>query len=363
MRPSLPDSTVLYQALVAKDSQFDGTFFAAVKTTGIFCRPICTARKPKPENVEYFPSVRDALQHGYRPCKICNPLGYSGDAPDWLESLLSDITAAPESRWRDSDLRQRGLEPNRVRRWFKKTHGITFQAYLRSLRIGQAFGRIKYGERVTDAALDSGYESLSGFTDSFKKTTGFAPVESSGRRLILITRIPTPIGPLLAGATDEGICLLEFTDRRMLETQLTRLKQLFKADLLPGSHPLFEPLNRQLEEYFAGHRSIFELPLAANGTAFQQRVWAALMQIPCGETRSYQQQAESIGDPKAVRAVARANGDNRISIIIPCHRVIGKDGSLTGYGGGLERKQFLLNLESRYASKNTPSQAQTRLDF
>jgi len=339
----------MYTALLDKDSTYEGIFFVAVKTTGIFCRPTCTARKPKKKNVEFFPNTHDALLHGYRPCKICHPLGHQGQYPQWLKPLMDEIEQHPELRLKDSDLRERGFDPSRARRWFKKHHGMTFQAYQRTLRISEAFGRIKYGEKVIDTAFESGYDSLSGFSDSFKKTTGFSPNKSPYKNLVVITRLLTPLGPMLAGATDEGICLLEFIDRRMLETQVERLKKTLKAEFIPGVNEHFEPLNQQIEEYFNGTRKEFDLPLVTAGTDFQEKVWRVLQGIPYGATRSYKEQAQRIGNPKAVRAVARANGDNRIAIIIPCHRVIGSDGSLTGYGGGLWRKQYLLDLERKDA--------------
>jgi AraC family transcriptional regulator of adaptative response/methylated-DNA-[protein]-cysteine methyltransferase len=343
---NLPDETTMYEALLNKDSNFEGLFFVGVKSTGIFCRPTCTARKPKKANVEFFPSAREALLNGYRPCKLCHPIGNRGEAPEWLKSIMEEIDNQPDLRLKDSDLKIRGIDPNRVRRWFKKNYGMTFQTYLRTLRISQAFGRIKYGEKVIEAAYESGYESLSGFTESFKKTTGFSPVKSTQNQMIMITRILTPLGPMLAGATDKGICLLEFVDRRMIETQINRLKKLFKAALIPGSNKHFNELNKQIREYFDKKRKEFTIPLAIAGTAFQKQVWSALHVIPYGETRSYKEQAEIIGNPKAIRAVARANGDNRIAIIIPCHRVIGANGELVGYGGGLWRKRYLLNLEA-----------------
>ncbi|UCE57078.1 MAG: methylated-DNA--[protein]-cysteine S-methyltransferase [Desulfobacterales bacterium] len=150
---------------------------------------------------------------------------------------------------------------------------------------------------------------------------------------------------MLAGANEEGICLLEFIDRKMLETQLNRLKKLLKAELIPGSNKHFNELNKQITEYFDGTRKEFTIPLVITGTPFQKKVWSALQAIPYGSTRSYKEQSETIGNPQAIRAVARANGDNRISIIIPCHRVIGANGELVGYGGGLWRKRYLLNLE------------------
>lgn len=341
----LPNRDVMYTATVNRDSTFEGIFFLAVKTTGIFCRPTCTAKKPKQENVEYFASPREALNHGYRPCKICRPMEPFGKTPEWIEGVLKEAVNAPDSGFRDQDLRERGVDPARIRRWFKRHHGITFQAYLRSLRINRAFGQIKHGDRVIHSAFDNGYGSLSGFNESFKKITGFTPSSSEKCRIIHLTRLLTPLGPMFAGASEKGICLLEFTDRRMLETQVMRLCRLLKARFVPGESPFFSELDRELRQYFEGERKNFTVPLDLPGTGFQRQVWGVLQQIPYGKTRTYTQQAAAIGNPRAVRAVAKANGDNRVSIIIPCHRVIAANGELAGYGGGLWRKQYLLNLE------------------
>ncbi len=337
---------IFYSALSRRDSTFEGIFVVAVKTTKVFCRPTCSARMPKRENVEFFSSAHDALSHGYRPCKICKPMEYIGAPPEWLKPLLDEINNAPLVKLKDSHLRERGLDPNRVRYWFKKQHGMTFQGYLRALRIGQAFGRIKQGDKVAETAFESGYQSLSGFTDSFKKTAKFSPSKSPTRQLIQTRRISTPLGPMLAGATEEGICLLEFIDRRMLETQIKRLSKLLNAKFVPGSFRLLDEVSHQLKEYFAGKRKEFSIPLVTPGTSFQKKVWCELQAIPYGSVRSYKEQAEVIGLPKAVRAVAKANGDNNIAIIVPCHRVVGSNGELTGYGGGLWRKEYLLKHES-----------------
>ncbi len=347
----LPDMEIMYRAVKEKDSEFEGIFFVAVKTTGIFCRPGCRAKTPKRENVEFFKTTKESLLHGYRPCKICDPMNYAGDSPDWLKPVFKRIDKDKGERIKDWDLRQMGVDPNRVRRWFKKNHDMTFQAYLRTMRISDAFGRIRHGEKVIDAAYGSGYDSLSGFADTFKKTTGFSPKRSSEKNIIFIARILSPLGPMLAGATEDGICLLEFVDRRMLETQLKRIKKYFKADLVPGESRFFPSLNKELKEYFDGERRDFSTPLSIAGTEFQKKVWNVLMNIPYGETRSYMDQAVAIGNPRSVRAVAGANGFNAIGIIIPCHRVIGSDGKLVGYGGGLWRKKYLLELESGQSKK------------
>lgn len=314
---------IFYSALSRRDSAFEGIFVVGVKTTGVFCRPTCSARMPKRENVEFFSSAREALAHGYRPCKICTPMKYQGTPPDWIKPLLNELTVAPTLKLRDRDLKERGLEPSRVRYWFKKQYGITFQGYLRSMRISQAFGRIKQGGKVADTAFASGYQSLSGFTDSFKKTADFSPSQSPENQLVQTMRIITPLGPMLAGATVDGICLLEFTDRRMLDTEIKRLSKLLNGRFVPGVSKYLEMLNQQLDEYFSGSRKEFGMPLVLPGTTFQKKVWAELQSIPYGTTRSYKEQAEILGSPKAVRAVVKANGDNSIAILVPCHRVVG----------------------------------------
>ncbi len=334
-----------YEALVNKDSTFEGIFICGVKTTGIFCRPTCHARKPKRENVEFFEDVRSALRAGYRPCKVCHPMESYGVFPDWLEPIMERVLNTPGIRLKDYEIRQMDIDPNRLRRWFKKHYSMTFQEYLRLLRLGEAIGQIKLGQSVSGSAFDSGYESLSGFTDGVKKNFGDSPSKIADKQLIVLNRLHTPLGPMVAGATPEGICLLEFVDRRMLETQLKRLKKYLKADIVPGRSPYFEPLQVQLNEYFSGTRKNFDIPLVLPGTEFQKQVWEELQSIPYGDVRTYKEQADHIGNPGAIRAVGKANGDNRIGIIIPCHRVIGSDGSLVGYGGGLERKEYLLKLE------------------
>lgn len=343
----LPSREEMYQALLQRDSQYEGTFIAAIKTTGIFCRPTCRARKPKPENVDYYATVKEALAYGYRACKICHPLQSICHYPNWLSPLMAELDSNPAQRINDSELRHRGYQPERIRRWFNKHLGMTFQAYLRSNRINAALGLIRYQQPVIDAAMATGYESTSGFHHTYKRLTGFSPNRSSEQPMITLTRLDTPLGPMFAATTDEGLCLLEFTDRRMLETQFDRLKRYVGEPLLTGQHPLFKELNQQLTAYFAGELQHFSIPLDMRGTAFQQQVWQQLLSIPYGQTKSYQQQAEALGNPAAVRAVARANGDNRIAIIIPCHRVIGKNGQLTGYGGGIWRKQKLLEIEQQ----------------
>jgi len=334
-----------YKALMKKDPQYEGLFFAAIRTTGIFCRPTCRARKPKKENVEFFQTAKEAMANGYRPCKICHPLEYPDEIIPEIKSLLNEIEQNPSQKITDYKLAERGIDPSRIRRWFIKNHGMTFHAYQRMFRINNALKNIQKGDKVIEAALEAGYESLSGFQHTFKRTISKNPSESKSGNVLSFERISTPLGPMIVIGSDEGIYLLEFTDRRMLETELKQLEKSFKSAILPGTNKHIKALKDQLSEYFDGRRKHFDVPLVIFGTEFQKKAWNALLKIPYGKTRSYKIQAETIGHPKAVRAVGTANGCNRIAIVIPCHRVIGENGKLTGYGGGLWRKQWLLDHE------------------
>jgi len=337
-----------YEALCRRDAGYVGSFWAAIRTTGIFCLPICSARKPKRENVEFFTTAKAALLAGYRPCKVCHPMRLPGEMPSYVEELLKELRAEPTLRLKDHDLRARGIEPAAVRRWFKRHHQMTFHTYQRMLRLNRAYRELSAGKQVTAAAFDAGYESLSGFGEGFRTTFETTPSRGAAKRVIHLSRFTTPLGPMFGCATERGVCLCEFTDRRMLEREFADLRRRLSAVLLPTEdHPHSRQLERELEEYFSGDRREFDVPLDTPTTPFRQRVWDELRTIPYGETRSYAEQAQRIGQPTAIRAVASANGQNRVAIIIPCHRVIGSDGSLTGYAGGLARKQWLLDLEKR----------------
>lgn len=347
---NLPPRDEMVAAFLSRDDAYDGVFFTGVRTTGIFCRPTCTARKPKPENVEFFASARDALFSGYRACLRCKPLDPPGAAPEWVAELLRRVEAEPARRWKDADLEDFGLAPDRVRRWFQQHHGMTFHAFARARRLGEAFTEIREGQPVAETAFAHGYESLSGFNEAFRQMLGTAPRDAEGP-LVVLHRIVTPLGPMVAGATDEAVCFLEFADRRMFERQLRRLRSLLGCVIVPGTNGLTEQLHAELDAYFAGALHTFTVPLVMPGTPFQQAVWAQLRAIPYGGTTSYGAIADAIGQPTAVRAVAQANGANRLAILLPCHRVIGKDGTLSGYGGGVWRKQRLLDLERTHRTK------------
>jgi AraC family transcriptional regulator of adaptative response/methylated-DNA-[protein]-cysteine methyltransferase len=337
----------MYRAMVERDRSFDGSFFGAVRTTGVFCRPGCGARPPRRENVEFFATPGEALRAGYRPCKRCKPLEVAGELPAWVSELFARVESTPE-RIDSRALRRSGVEPARAARWFKEHFGMTFQGYQRVRRVSAALRPLSAGAAVTEAALATGYQSESGFREAFERLFGAPPSAAAGRvAAVRVQWLPTPIGPLLAAARDEGLCLLEFLDRRALRAQVAALRKHVEGAIVPGEHPLLARARRELERYFSGASERFDVPIHAPGTPFQQRVWAALREIPFGETRSYTQLARAIGAPNAVRAVARANGQNRIALVIPCHRVIGADGQLVGYAGGLWRKRWLVDHEAR----------------
>ena len=339
-----------YQALLDRKQGFVGIFFVGVKTTSVFCIATCRARKPKLKNVEFYTSFKEALDNGYRPCKICKPTENANQAPEQVEKAITLVKENPKEKITDFQLSQKEISPEVVRRWFKKNYGMTFQAYQRMYRINNAFQELKQGKNATHTAFDTSYESLSGFGYTFKKLVGKSPIQSKDKDIILINRLTTPLGPMFVCATDNGICLLEFVDRRMLETEFKDLQKLLKANIILGENEHTKQAKKEIKEYFEGTRKTFDVDTVTPGTDFQVSVWKCLQEIDYGTTTTYQIQAGKMNNPKAVRAVASANGYNRISIIVPCHRVIGKDGKMNGYGGGIERKKWLIEHERNKAS-------------
>ncbi|MEQ1883512.1 MAG: methylated-DNA--[protein]-cysteine S-methyltransferase [Bryobacteraceae bacterium] len=345
-----PSEKEMLRAFLAGDASYTGVFYTGVRTTGIFCLPTCSARKPLPHNVEFFPSVKAAMFAGYRACKRCKPTELA--APEWVAKLLAEVERRGGERIRESALKEMGLEASKVRRYFQREYGMTFQAYCRARRLGQAFEHIRKGAEIDDAVFASGFESHSGFREAFGKVFGTAPgrVKSGvaeNATCIHLAWIETPLGPMVAGSVDEKICLLEFTDRRMIEAQFRKLRGHFRLPMIPGDTPVLRTLRTEIQEYFEGKRTEFTPPLAYRGTEFEETVWKQLLRIPTGETRSYQDIARELGNPKGSRAVGRANGMNRLAILIPCHRVVNQNGDLGGYGGGLWRKRILLDLERK----------------
>lgn len=346
MQP-LPPTPVMYQAFTARDSSFEGVFFVGVRTTGIFCRPTCPAKKPKPENIEYFATPADALLSGYRPCSRCKPLDQHNHKPEILSDLLKAIEQSPERRISDKELRSLHIDPSTARRQFKRYYGMTFQAYQRARRMGSAWRQLSAGQPVITAQVEQGYFSASGFWQSFKQIFDSPPSRSRLVRVLEARWIDTPLGPMLAVADTEGLHLLEFVDRRALEKELQQLLRQTGASIVPGENAILEAASQALSAYFNGVNAAFDLPLVLLGSDFEKSVWSLLQTIPPGETRSYSWMADQLGMPGAARAIGQANGRNRLALAVPCHRVVRADGSLCGYGGGIWRKRWLLEHERR----------------
>jgi AraC family transcriptional regulator of adaptative response/methylated-DNA-[protein]-cysteine methyltransferase len=344
MMNRLPPVGEMERACRERDASYDGIFFLAVRTTGVFCRPSCPARRPLPRNIEYFLSAREALKAGYRACMRCRPAD-ADVRPEWVRNLLAEIEQAPSGRITETDLRERGVDPSTARRYFMKHYGMTFQAFARGRRMGEALRFLGDGGDLDNAVFECGYESHSGFRDAFARVFGKPPGRSRASECVSLAWVPSPLGSLVAGSIPSGICLLEFADRFLAEPRLSSARRSFRLPLVPRSTDLLKKLSEELSGYFAREVRGFTVPLAYSGTAFQERVWNELLKIPYGETRSYEDLARAVGSPAARRAVGSANGRNPIAIAIPCHRVVNKDGRLGGYGGGLRRKQYLLDLE------------------
>ena len=337
----------MYRALVERDPSFEGIFYVGVRTTGIFCRPTCTAKKPARENVDFFARAEEALDRGYRPCLRCHPLDPMARPPKLIERLRDEVERAPGGRLTDKELAALSIDPSTARRQFKRHYGMTFQAYYRARRMGIALNQVRQSSRVDEARNGSGFESESGFREAFAKIFGESPRTAKVRAPLFAERIDTPLGAMVAVVDDEGLRLLEFIDRRATERELSFLRARLRTNVVPGKHRHLENVRSQLTNYFAGKSLVFDVPLAPVGSEFQLRAWKILQSIPVGETRSYSWMAKRLGDVNARRAVGRANGTNMICIIIPCHRVIRADGTLCGYGGGLWRKKWLLDHERR----------------
>jgi AraC family transcriptional regulator of adaptative response/methylated-DNA-[protein]-cysteine methyltransferase len=350
-----------YQALLEKNSEYEGLFYVGVSTTGVFCRPTCPARKPKFENCEFFENPQAALLAGYRPCKRCQPLSHPNHIPEIVQRLVQAVEANPEHRWGSEDVRQFHLDPSTARRQFKKQFGMTFVQYARARRLGMAMKNIRNGRSVIDAQVGTGYKSGSGFREAFSRLMGGTPSNANRQWMLEAAWIDTKLGPMIAIADEQALYLLEFIDRRGLESEVEQLRRSIKAAIIPGRTAPIERIESELRRYFSGDLQKFRTPCTHVGTPFQRRVWDALEKIPFGETRSYTELARTIGKPGAVRAVGQANGANRLAIITPCHRVVRNDGDLGGYGGGLSRKEWLLQHERSNLIASSAQQSHARI--
>jgi AraC family transcriptional regulator, regulatory protein of adaptative response / methylated-DNA-[protein]-cysteine methyltransferase len=343
----LPPIETMVRAFYDRDTSFEGIFFTGVRTTGIFCRPTCRAKKPAREKLEFFSSPAEAMLAGYRACLRCQPMDLQRPPSELIERLRGEVEGAPGGRITEKELAARAIDPSTARRQFKRHYGMTFQAYHRARRMGLALGEVRQGGSITKAKAGSGFESASGFREASIRIFGQPPSLAKRRLALFVERIETPLGAMIAVAGDGGLRLLEFADRRALERELIQLHRSLRASIVPGEHHHLTAVGEQLAEYFSGKRREFNVPIEPRGSAFQQRVWKLLQSIPAGQTRSYSSLANELGVPGAHRAVGRANGANTIAILVPCHRVIRADGALCGYGGGLWRKKWLLEHERK----------------
>lgn len=341
----LPDHAALYAALLARDDRFDGQAYVCVVSTGIFCRLTCPARKPKPENCTFHATIGECIEAGYRPCKRCHPLRAAALADPQVAALLAALDERPDIRWSEARVEQMGFDPSTVRRSFKRQFGMTFLEMARQRRLRDGFEVLAAGGKVITAQHEASFDSASAFRAAFARLLGCAPAELHATGMLRATWIPTPLGDMIAVSSRSHLHLLEFVDRKALPAELGRLQAGAGERIGLGTMPPSEQAAAELAAYFEARSSRFETPLAMAGTPFSRQVWDALREIPAGETRSYSDIARQIGRPAATRAVARANGANQIALMVPCHRVIGADGSLTGYGGGLWRKQRLIEIE------------------
>lgn len=342
---TMPPEPVMYDALVRKDAGFEGVFWLGVRTTGIFCRPTCTARTPRPENVEYFAAARDAVSAGYRACLRCRPLEHDGLSPSWLGRLHAEMHRRGGEPISDEGVLALGVDPGTVRRAFKRRYDMTFQAYQRARRMGLALAAIRDGASLARAAHDHGYTSESGFREAFERTFGTTPGRAGDVQLLHARWMTTRLGPMLGIADDAGLRLLEFTGWRALDRMVQTLRRRLGAVVLPGEHPVLDRAEAQIGAYLEGESTDIDVPSAQLGTDFQQEVWTRLGTIPAGTTLTYSEIASDIGRAGSERAIGNACGANALALVVPCHRAVRSDGGMGGYAGGVWRKRHLLALE------------------
>lgn len=336
-----------WAAVKRRDRAFDGRFVTGVLTTGIYCRPSCAARHPSRANVRFFADGAAARAAGLRACKRCLPDDVGRDeaavlaAIDEIKSSASDPESKPTL---DELARLTGYSPTHFQRLFKRATGLSPAAYVRALREERVRDGLTTAGSVTGAIYEAGYESPSRFYEDTKGRLGMSASDwrDGGKgRTIHWTQVETTLGTMLVAATERGVCCLSFNEGE------EELRARFpKAELIEGGEEfraLFEQVIAAVEQPGTGA----DIPLDVKGTAFQQRVWQALREIPAGETRSYGELAAALGNPKASRAVGGANGANNIAVLIPCHRVIAADGGLGGYAYGIEIKAKLLKREAQ----------------
>jgi len=349
------DTDGLWQAVAARDRSQDGRFVFAVRSTGIYCRPSCPARRPRPDRVVFFPLPEAAERAGFRSCRRCRPReARLLDAGAVLaHRVCQAIEAAPEQRWTLPALaRAVGSTPHHLQRTFTRVMGISPRGFADARRMALLKGRLKGGRPVTDATFEAGYGSSSRLYERSDAQLGMTPAvyRRGGRGMhISYTLADSPLGRLLVAATERGVsavCLGD--DDRILEQALHKE---YPAAEIERDDASLGPWLRPVLAHLRGREPHLDLPLDVRATAFEQRVWQELRRIPLGQTRSYGDVARRIGRPTAARAVARACASNPAALVIPCHRVVGSDGEPVGYRWGVERKIALLAREWREAER------------
>ncbi len=339
-RDSIDEATAL-AAFEARDRAMDGRFVIAVRTTGIYCKPSCPARRPRRENFEILATGAEARDKGYRPCLRCRPDDVSRDEQA-IARAVALIEASEVPPRLDALAQAVGYAPHHFQRLFTRAIGVSPAAYARALRAQRLTDSLDQKGRITDAIYDAGYEAPSRAYADARGRLGMSPSDwrkGGEGKTIRFAVAESSLGPLLVAATDKGLCRISFDeDEAALRARFPR------ARIVPGDEA-FAALVGDVVALVDDPARQADLPVDVAGTAFQQAVWAALRAIPAGETRTYSQVAAAVGRPAAVRAAGSACGDNGLAILIPCHRVLRTDGSLGGYAYGLERKERLLDKE------------------
>ena len=338
-----------WQAIKRRDAAFDGKFVFAVRTTGVFCRPSCTSRPAKRENVSFFPTVTEAEKAGYRACKRCRPerLGAPDLQVEAVKRACERIEQAEESPKLAALAASAGLSPYHFHRVFKAITGVTPKAYAAETRARRAAEKLRTAETVTEAIYDSGFNSSSRFYENTSARLGMTPgaLRRGGAGASIRFAVgQASLGAVLVAATDKGVCAILLGDDP--DVLVRELQDRFPRAELKGGDVEFERMVAQVVGLVEAPGQRLDLPLDIRGTAFQQMVWAALQAIPAGKTATYTEIARAIGQPKAVRAVAQACAANPLAIAIPCHRVVRADGDLSGYRWGVERKRKLIDREA-----------------
>ena len=335
------DPEAAWAAFERRDRGWDGKVIGAVRTTGIYCKPSCPARRPKREHVEFFATAAEARAGGYRACLRCRPDDIGRDEAA-IAKAVQIIEAAEEAPRLEALASSVGYAPHHFQRLFTRALGVSPAAYSRALRAKRAERGLDEEKRVTDAIYEAGYSAPSRFYADAGERLGMTPSawRDGGRgETIRFVVTDSPLGRLLVAATPKGICRLTFDeDERALQRRFPN------ATIVPDDGTISVWVEGAITAIERPAQAP-QLPIDVRGTAFQEAVWRELRKIPLGETRSYADIAAAVGEPKAVRAVGTANGSNPVAVIVPCHRVIRSDGSLGGYGGGLDRKKKLLEAE------------------